>query len=305
MSEKIVQLNEEVIKGEIKELVRGSVEETLNELLEKEAETLTQAARYERNEARQGYRSGHYDRNLTTTSGDVTLHVPRLKGVSFEMAIIERYRRRESSVEEALIEMYLAGVSVLRVEDITEALWGSKVSPATISELNKKAYVHIEDWRNRPLQGGRYPYVYVDGIYLRRNWGGEYENEDGFREVLGAAEGMKEDKASWINFFQWLRGRGLDGVKLIVGDKCMGMLEAVGEVFPDAKYQRCTVHFYRNVFSVVPKSKVKIVAKMLKAIHAQENKKASREKAKAVVAELRAMKLKEAARRSKTASRKR
>ena len=110
MSEKIAQLSKEVIKGQIKELVRGSVEETLNELLEKEAEALTQAARYERNEARQGYRSGHYDRNLTTTSGDVTLHVPRLKGVSFETAIIERYRRRESSVEEALIEMYLAGV---------------------------------------------------------------------------------------------------------------------------------------------------------------------------------------------------
>ena len=122
-------------------------------------------------------------------------------------------------------------------------------------------------------------------------------NEDGFREVLGAAERMKEDKASWVSFFQWLRGRGLDGVKLIVGDKCMGMLEAVGEVFPDAKYQRCTVHFYRNVFSVVPKSKVKIVAKMLKAIHAQESKKASREKAKTVVAELRAMKLKEAAKK--------
>ena len=90
--------------------------------------------------------------------------MPRLKGVSFEIAIIERYRRRESSVEEALIEMYLVGVSVRRVEDITEALWGSKVSPATISELNKKAYVHIEDWRNRPLQGSRYLYVYVDGI---------------------------------------------------------------------------------------------------------------------------------------------
>ena len=120
MSEKIVQLNEEVIKGQIKELVRGSVEETLNELLEKEAESLTQAARYERSEARQGYRSGHYDRNLTTTSGDVTLHMPRLKGVSFETAIIERYRRRESSVEEALIEMYLAGVSVRRVEDVEQ-----------------------------------------------------------------------------------------------------------------------------------------------------------------------------------------
>ena len=95
MSEKIVQLNEEVIKGQIKELVRSSVEETLNERLEKEAESLTQAARCERSEARQGYRSGHYDRNLTTTSGEVTLHMPRLKGVSFKTAIIERYRRRE------------------------------------------------------------------------------------------------------------------------------------------------------------------------------------------------------------------
>ena len=108
--------------------------------------------------------------------------------------------------------MSCAGVSVRRVEDITEALWGSKVSPATISELNKKAYVHMEDWRNRPLQGGRYPYVYVYGSYRRRNWGGEYENvavlvatavnENGYREVLGAAEGMKEDKASWVSFFQ-------------------------------------------------------------------------------------------------------
>ena len=100
-----------------------------------------------------------------------------------------------------------------------------------------------------------------------------------------------------MNFFQWLRGRGLDGVKLIIGDKCMGMLEAVGEMFPEAKYQRCTVYFYRNVFSVVPKSKIKIVVKILKAIHAQESKKALREKAKAVVAELRAMKPKEAAKK--------
>ena len=186
--------------------MRGHVEETLNELLEDEAEKLTQAARYERNEQHQGYRSGHYGRNLATTSGDVTLKVPKLKGLSFETAIIERYRRRESSVEEALIEMYLAGVSVRRVEDITEALWGRKVSPSTISELNKKAYVHIEDQRNRTLQGGRYPYVYVDGIYLQRNWDGEYENvvvlvaitdnEVGYREVLGTAEGIKEDKSS-------------------------------------------------------------------------------------------------------------
>ena len=94
MSEKIVQLNEEVIKGQLKELVRGSVEETLNSLLEAEAEKLTQAGRYERNEQRQGYQSGHYNRSLMTSTGEVTLQVPRLKGVTFETAIIERYRRR-------------------------------------------------------------------------------------------------------------------------------------------------------------------------------------------------------------------
>ena len=237
----------------------------------------------------------------------MTLKVPKLKGIPFETAIIERYRRRECSVEEALIEMYLAGVSVRRVEDITEALWGTKVSPGTISNLNKKAYEHIEAWRNRPLKGGSYPYVYVDGIYLKRCWGGEYENvsilvaigvnEDGCREVIGAAEGMKEDKESWKNFFIWLKSRGLNGVRLIIGDKSLGMLESIPEVFPEAKYQRCTVHFYRNIFSVTPRSKMKLVTKMLKAIHAQESKAAARQKAELIADELRKMKLKEAAQR--------
>lgn len=307
MSNNIIQLNEQVIKTELKELVRTSVEETLNNLLDKEADELLNADRYERNKDRQGYRSGHYKRNLTTTSGDVTLKVPKLKGIPFETAIIERYRRRECSVEEALIEMYLAGVSVRRVEDITEALWGTKVSPGTISNLNKKAYEHIENWRNRPLQGGSYPYVFVDGIYLKRCWGEEYENvsiliaigvnEDGNREVLGAAEGMKEDKESWKNFFLWLRERGLTGVKLITGDKSLGMLESIPQVFPEAKYQRCTVHFYRNIFSVTPRSKMKLVTKMLKAIHASESKESARQKAAQVAEELRAMKLKDAANR--------
>ena len=306
MSKAIIQLNEGIVKSELKELVRNSVEDTLNELLNKEAEELTNAAKYERTESRQGYRSGRYSRKLTTTSGEVTLHIPKLKGVPFETAIIERYRRRESSVEEALIEMYLAGVSVRRVEDISEALWGSRVSASTISELNQKAYVHIEEWRNRKLSG-KYPYVYVDGIYLKRNWGGEFENvsilvaigvdEEGYREVIGAAEGMKEDTESWKNFLIWLKERGLDGVKLMVGNKCLGMCNAVAEVFPAAKYQRCTVHFYRNVFSVVPGKHMREVSRMLKAIHAQESKEAARKKAKDVVEQLRAMKLKEAAKK--------
>lgn len=304
--EKIIHLNENAIKGELKELVRSSVEETLNGLLEQEALALTNAAKYERTESRNGYRSGHYERNLLTTSGDVKLKVPKLKGVTFETAIIDRYRRRESSIEEALIEMYLAGVSVRRVEDITEALWGTKVSPGTISELNKKVYVHIDEWRSRKLKLN-YPYVYLDGIYLKRNWGGTYENvavlvalavnEEGFREVIGAAEGMKEDRESWKSFLCDLKERGLKGTQLFIGDRCLGLVDAVNEVYPDAKYQRCTVHFYRNVFSVTPRSKMRTVAAMLKAIHAQENREAALEKAKAVAQKLREMKLKEAAKK--------
>lgn len=306
MSEKIIQLNEDLIKNNLKDLVRDSVEETLNALLDHEADELVNADKYERSEGRQGYRSGHYDRNFTTTSGDVTLHVPKLKGIRFETAIIERYRRRECSVEEALIEMYLAGVSVRRVEDITEALWGTKVSSGTISNLNKKAYENIEQWRSRQLTG-EYPYVFVDGIWLKRSWGGEIANvsvlvaigvtKDGYREIIGACEGMKEDKDSWHNFFVWLKERGLDGVKLVIGDKCLGMVESVAEIFPDAKYQRCTVHFYRNVFTVVPRSKVREVSLMLKAIHAQEDKAAALHKAKQVVQRLRDMKLQSAAKK--------
>ena len=118
-------------------------------MLDEEAKKLVNAERYARKEERTGYRAGHYDRKFTTTAGEVNLRMPKLKGVAFETAIIERYKRRETSIEEALIEMYLAGVSVRRVEDITEALWGTKVSPGTINNLNKKAYEHIEAWRRR------------------------------------------------------------------------------------------------------------------------------------------------------------
>ena len=305
MSDNIIQLNEDLIKNNLKNLVRNSVEETLNALLDHEADELVNADKYERSGDRKGYRSGHYERNFSTTSGDVTLKVPKLKRIQFETAIIERYKRRECSVEEALIEMYLAGVSVRRyLEDITEALWGSKVSPGTISNLNKKAYEHIEEWRSRPLTED-YPYVYVDGIYLKRSWGGEIQNvavlvaigvnNEGYREILGAAEGMKEDHESWKNFFVWLKGRGLKGVRLIIGDKCLGMLESIPEVFPEARYQRCTVHFYRNVFTVTPRTKMRTVAMMLKAIHAQESRKSAREKAASVARQLREMKLSAAA----------
>ncbi len=124
----------------------------LNKMLDAEADQLTNAGKYERTEGRKDTCAGHYQRKLTTKAGEVTLNVPKLRHLPFETAIIERYKRRESSIEEALIEMYLAGVSVRRIEDITEVLWGSKVSAGTISEMNKKVYGHIEEWRNRELK---------------------------------------------------------------------------------------------------------------------------------------------------------
>ena len=301
---KIIQINEEEVKGHIGEIVRGTVQETLNAMLEEEAERLCNAKKYERTEARKDTRAGYYSRKMHTKAGEVAIRMPKLRSLPFETAIIERYRRRESSVEEALVEMYLAGVSVRRVEDITEALWGSRVSSGTVSELNKKIYRRIEEWRMRSIEG-EYPYVYMDGIALKRSWGGEVRNvsvlvaigvnREGYRDILGVAEGAKEDKESWSNFLRYLKERGLKGVQVFTTDKCLGLIESLGEFYPDARWQRCVVHFYRNVFSVVPKGKVKEVAAMLKAIHAQEDSKEANKKAAIVVKKLQGMKLSKAA----------
>ena len=249
-------------------------------------------------------RAGHYHRKLVTKAGTVDIKVPKLRKLPFETGIIERYKRREESVEEALIEMYPAGVSVRRVEDISEALWGARVSPGTISNLNQKVYSQIEQWRNRELVT-EYPYVYVDGIYLKKNWGGVIDgiailiaigvNSDGNREVIGAMEGGKEDKDSWLRFLRHLKERGLRGVRLIVGDKCAGLMSVIQEVFPESLYQRCMVHFMRNILCDVPRSRGKEVGNMLKAIFAQEDGDACRRKAAEIVEKLRGTKLKSAA----------
>jgi transposase-like protein len=294
----VVKIDEGRIREHLDEVVRSTVEETLNALLNAEADHLCGARKYERTDGRKDTRAGSYDRDLQTKAGEVTLTVPKLRNLPFETAIIERYRRRESSVEEALIEMYLAGVSVRRVEDITQALWGTRVSASTVSDLNQKIYGKINEWRERPLVGD-FPYVYLDGVWLKRSWGGEVKNvsvlvaigvsQSGYREILAVSEGAKEDTASWTNFLREMKQRGLKGVELFVSDKCPGLVDNLADFFPEAKWQRCVVHFYRNVWTAVPTGKVKEVAAMLKAIHAQEDAKAAKEKALQVVAKLRAM----------------
>src|ERR1700733_5611136 len=299
-----IQIDEGKIQAHLGEVVGSTVEETLNAMLDAEADRLCQAERYERSEARKDTRAGSYQRQLHTQAGEVTLKVPKLRTLPFETAIIERYRRRESSVEEALVEMYLAGVSVRRGEDITEALWGTRVSSSTVSELNKKIYGQIHEWRQRPIEG-EHAYVYLDGIWLKRSWGGEVKNiailvaigvdQEGFRQVLGVMEGMKEDKESWTEFLRYLKERGLRGVRLFISDKCLGLVESLPDFYPEAQWQRCVVHFYRNVFTAVPRGKAKEVAAMLKAIHAQEDQASAQAKAAAVVEQLQGMRLGQAA----------
>jgi len=299
-----LRVDEGKLKDHVDEVVRSSVEETLNGLLDAEADQICRAQRYERSPERVDGRAGHYERKLETKAGEVTLRVPKLRRLPFETAIVERYKRRESSVEEALVEMYLAGVSVRRVEDITEALWGTRVSSGTVSRLNQKIYRHIEAWRNREIVG-EFPYVYLDGVILKRSWAGEVKNisvliaigvgTDGFRQILGVAEGEKEDLEGWRAFLCHLKDRGLKGVRLIISDACRGLVEAAAEVFPKTDWQRCVVHFYRNVFSHVPNGRVAEVARMLKAIHAQEDRRAAKTKAAEVVERLKAMKLRTAA----------
>lgn len=295
-----IKINEKEIGDHLNQLVRQSVEDTINSLLDAEADAICKAGRYQRSPDRLDTRAGSYKRKLLTSTGEVELTVPRLRTLPFETQIIKRYQTKQSSVEEALIEMYLAGVSVRRVEDITEALWGTKVSSSTVSDLNQKIYDKIETWRMQPIQE-EHPYVFVDGVYLKRSWGGEVQNvsvlvaigvnSEGYREILGVAEGSREDKESWSNFFRYLKERGLRGVKLVISDKASGLVEVLGDFFPEAKWQRCVVHWYRNAFNKCPHKHVKTVVAMLKAIHAQEDKEAAREKAVLVSAKLRGMKL--------------
>ena len=288
MPEPIVSLNGESLKPDLREPVGRTVEDTLNGPPGEGADDLVGAGRHGRTAEREAYRAGHHDRSLTTSSGEVTIHMPKLKGTRFTAAIIERYRRRETGVEEAVIEMCLAGVPTRRMEDASEIPWGSSASAATVSDPNERASASVEGWRNRPLERAC-PYVHVDGIHLKRSRGGSCENvavtvaigvnDDGCREVVGAAEGYTESSGRRRGFLSRLRSRGLRGVRMFAGDKAAGMVGPVAEAFPGAACQGCAVRFYRNVLARVPKSRRPGVAAMPKAVHAMGSREAAEAKA--------------------------
>lgn len=304
MSQQILQVDQAMLETTLDRMVRKSVEETLNAMLDAEADEITGAARYERSGERKAYRAGHYERDLTVKAGKMSLKVPKLKGAVFESAVIERYRRREESVEEALIDMYLAGVSTRQVDDVSQLLWGDRMPSQTLSDKLKKVYADIDEWRGRPLEQD-YPYLFMDGVWHKRCWGGSVENVsilvavgvgmDGRREVLSVAEGMKEDSESWREFIKGMLARGLKGVRLVTGDRCAGLVAAVNELLPGARYQRCMVHFERNILAKVNPKNRDWAADALKAIFSMESRDKTLEKAESVAKDMEARKLREAA----------
>lgn len=229
--------------------------------------------------------------------------MPKIKGALFESAVVERYRRRESSVEGVLMEMYPAGVSTRQVDDISQLLWGDLMPSQTLSDKLKRIYGEMDQWCNRLLEGEwPCPYVFVDSVWHKRSWSGSVENvsilvaigvsKDGHREVIGVAEGMREDSASWEQFFRGMIERGLKGVRLVVGDRCAGLVATVDSMLPKARYQRCMVHFLRNVLSKVPPSHREWASAALKAVFVMESRESALDKAETVTAEMEARRLK-------------
>ena len=304
MSKEIIQFDQAMFETKLDAMVREKVERIVNAMLDAEADEIANAARYERTGERKAYRAGHYERKLTAKAGRLALKVPKLKGAVFESAVIERYRRREQSVEESLIDMYLAGVSTRQVDDISQLLWGDRMPSQTLSDKLKKVYEDIDSWRTRPLES-EYPYVFMDGVWHKRSWGGHVENvsvlvaigvdSEGHREVIGVAEGMKEDGDSWEQFVRGMIERGLKGVRLVVGDRCAGLVSTVNSMLPKARYQRCMVHFMRNVLSKTPPTHRQWASAALKAIFAMESRESALAKAESVAAEMEARRLKAAA----------
>ena len=261
MSDKIIRFDDAMFESKPDALVRVKVERTINAMPDAETDEIANAAGYECRTDRKAFRAGHCGRTPTAKAGKLSLKAPELKGALFGSAVIERCRRRESSVEEALMEMCLAGVSTRRVDDISRLLWGERMPSRTLSDKLKKIHKEIDEWRKRPLES-EYPYVFVDGVRHKQSWGGHVENADvlvaigvgteGRREAIAADEGMREDAAGRERFFRSMIERGSRGVGPVVGDRCAGLVSTVNSMPPNAEYQRCMVRFMRDVPSKTP-----------------------------------------------------
>jgi putative transposase len=262
------------------DVIRKGVELVLQALIEAEATEVIGAERYERAEGRSNWRNGGRERLLATKAGDVELKIPKLRKGSFFPSILERRRRIDRALFAVVMEAYVHGVSTRKVDDLVAALGAaSGISKSEVSRICTALDAEMAAFRARPLGQVEFPYVFLDATYLKGRVGGQVVSRavvvatgvsmSGDREVLGCAVGDSEDEAFWTEFLRSLRNRGLGGVRLVISDHHLGLKKAVTTVMIGAAWQRCRVHFMRNVLARVPRVNAEMVAAAIRTIFAQ------------------------------------
>jgi len=256
------QINWKEVMAEQGDFLRPLVQEVVQQVLEAEMDEAVGAEKGERTPSRQGYRSGYYGRTLVTRVGKLELRVPQDRQGRFRTEVFERYQRSEKALVGALTEMYVQGVSTRKVKAITEELCGHEVSASTISRLNEKLDDELDRFAKRPLSEP-YPYVVLDARYERVRENGVISSRavmiaigvdwEGRRNILAVELANRESITSWRDFCLALKGRGLQGVQLVISDDHPGLRKAIAEIFTEAAWQRCYVHFLRNALDYLPK----------------------------------------------------
>ena len=273
---------EELARQDLETRVHEGVKALFEQILEEEMTHHLGAPRYQRSLSRRGRRNGAYERDLVTGVGTIRqLRVPRDREGTFQTELFERYRRMTGSVEEAILEMYLQGVSTRKVAAVTEALAGKRVGRDAVSRITTRLEEQVQGWRERELEG-EYPYLYLDATYLKANWGGKVVsvallvavgvNVQGHRELLAVEAAPEEEATAWQNLLRGLVDRGLKGVKLVISDDHEGIKAAVAQELPGVAWQRCVVHFERNVLAQVPEHAKEEVAGDLREIFAMRRR---------------------------------
>jgi putative transposase len=256
------QINWKEVMAEQGDFLRPLVQEVVQQVLEAEMDEALGAEKGERTPSRQGYRSGYYGRTLVTRVGKLELRVPQDRQGRFRTEVFERYQRSEKALVGALTEMYVQGVSTRKVKAITEELCGHEVSASTISRLNEKLDDELDRFAKRPLSEP-YPYVVLDARYERVRENGVISSRavmiaigidwEGRRNILAVELANRESITSWRDFCLALKERGLQGVQLVISDDHPGLRKAIAEIFTEAAWQRCYVHFLRNALDYLPK----------------------------------------------------
>ncbi len=281
------QLKAEVEKSSLGSPVKASLALVLNSLMEKERDEYINALSHERTDDRRGYRNGYYERELITGTGSLTLKVPRTRDGEFSTSVFQKYERCEQALILSMIEMVVNGVSTRKVTKIVEELCGKSVSKSLVSNLTKSLDPIVNEWRNRPLNTHYYPYIYVDAMYIKVRENDRVVskgvliacgvNEEGHREIIGLRVTHGESEDSWSNFFDHLKSRGIQSPKMVISDAHAGLVAAIKESFLGTSWQRCCVHFLRNIMDSFPKKNSSEAKTELKEIFRTSNIKLSRE----------------------------